>query len=251
MRPTAILQIRTGSTRLPGKMLMPFYGEDSIPSLLIKLLANIFDKDHLIVATTLSPADDAIEQLAEKLEVSCFRGSEDDVLGRFLGAIGQFEADPVIRICADNPFLRLEYILELMHAFEGEEYEYISYMFPDGTPVMKSHIGLFAEIMSAAFLKKIDSFTKEALYREHVTNYVYDHREAFNALFLPVPELLAERRDIRLTIDTAADFQLSSGLYSELCSNRRGFTVAELVEAIDAHPAILEQMKTEITRNSK
>lgn len=249
--PTAILQIRTGSTRLPGKMLMPFYKDSSIPELIIQSIKSVLPPANIVVATTISEKDNPIEELAIKLGVKCFRGDENDVLKRFLDAIEHFNLENVMRICADNPFLRAEYIQTLITKFENSEYEYISFEFPDGTPIMRSHIGLFAEIMTAGFLKKIDSKTDESLYREHVTNYVYEHKDEFKTLFLPVPQPFSNRQDIRLTIDTAGDFDNAKKLFETLHNRNPDFSADELLLAIDSNDELLQSMKAQIALNSK
>jgi spore coat polysaccharide biosynthesis protein SpsF len=148
MKPTAILQIRTNSTRLPGKMRLPFYQQQTIPDLIITRLKPVLGADNLVIATTTSPDDDAVPEMAVRHGIRCFRGSEKDVLGRFLGAVDAFRLKTVIRVCSDNPFLRAEYIQTLIDAFSEETCDYATFEFPDGTPIMQSHIGLFAEIMT-------------------------------------------------------------------------------------------------------
>lgn len=251
MKPTAILQIRTNSTRLPGKMRLPFYEQQTIPDLIITRLKPVLGADNLIIATTTSADDDAVAEMAAQHGIRCFRGSEKDVLGRFLAAIDAFRLKTVIRVCADNPFLRAEYIQKLIDAFSEGTYDYATFEFPDGTPVMQSHIGLFAEIMTAEFLRKIDAVTADPFFHEHVTNYVYTHRPDFRTLFIPVPPPVNIRRDIRLTIDTRADFDHLASLYSAMVNRNPEFTVDELIAQIDRTEGLLPSMKREIDRNSK
>lgn len=251
MKPTAIIQIRTNSKRLPGKMIRPFYREQTIPDLIIERIEPLFGADHIVVATTTSSLDDPIREMAGRHGVKCFSGSEMDVLGRFLGAIDLFELKKVIRICADNPFLRAEYLSLLMDSFDSDELDYATFAFPDGTPIALSHIGLFAEMMTAEFLRKINQITQDPFFHEHVTNYVYTHRDEFRTRFIPVPEPVNLRRDIRLTIDTATDFENLAILYKHLRERIPGYSVQELVHEIDTTPGLIESMQREIARNTK
>jgi spore coat polysaccharide biosynthesis protein SpsF len=116
---------------------------------------------------------------------------------------------------------------------------------------MRSHIGLFAEIMTADFLRKIAEKTTAPLYREHVTNYVYEHRNEFKTLFLPVPPPFSQRKDIRLTIDTPGDFDSIQKLYAELHHQNAHFSAIQLLEAIDQNPLLIKSMKEQIELNSK
>jgi spore coat polysaccharide biosynthesis protein SpsF len=250
-RPFAFLQIRTGSTRLPGKMLREFSGGKSIPVIMLHQLKKIIPAEHIVIATTVSPMDDPLAEMAIQQGVQCFRGDENDVLQRFIDAADFVKADFILRICADNPFLQNRYIEDLIVAFENSDYEYISYEFPDGTPIMRSHIGMFAEIMSMDFLRRISGFTREPFYHEHVTNYLYDHRDRFNAHFLPVPAPLCFRRDVRLTVDTEEDFKNLSELYTALCQTDGSLEAENLITEIDRRPRLLEYMQQEIRRNAK
>jgi len=251
MKTAAILQARTGSTRLPGKMMMPFFGNQTIPDLIIANLKKVLEPDQIILATTTEPGDDAVAVLAEKQGIRVFRGDTNDVLKRFLDAARQFELTDVIRICADNPFLSSTYVQFLMNEHSQGTTDYVTFAFPDGTPIMKAHIGLFAEIMKVSFLKDIAARTDEKLYREHVTNYVYENRHLWKTRFLPVPEPFSGRKDIRLTIDTAEDFKNISELFSKICPEGKEAAPEAIIRGIDNTPGLKERMKAEIDKNSK
>ena len=97
-----IIQARTGSTRLPSKMILPFYGNDGILSILLSRLTQCKLADSIIVATTSSSPDDAICDLVREHRVKCFRGDENDVLDRFIQAARYYGISKIIRICADR-----------------------------------------------------------------------------------------------------------------------------------------------------
>lgn len=251
MKTAAILQARTGSTRLPGKMLLPFFRDQSIPDLIIANLKKVLKPDQIILATTTEPGDDALAVLAEKHGIRIFRGDTNDVLKRFLDTAERFGLTDVIRICADNPFLSSAYVQRLMDEHTKGQTDYVTFAFPDGTPIMKAHIGLFAEIMKVSFLKDIAARTDEKLYREHVTNYVYENRQLWNTRFLPVPEPFSGRKDIRLTIDTAEDFKNVSDLFVKICPDGKEATPEAIISGIDNTPGLKERMKAEIDKNTK
>ena len=100
-----IIQARTGSTRLPQKMILPFYENEGIFSLLLKKLTITFDKNDIILATSVNENNDVLVEIAERYGIKYFRGSENDVLQRFIDAAKEFNAENIIRVCADNPFL--------------------------------------------------------------------------------------------------------------------------------------------------
>ena len=123
-----IIQARTGSTRLPRKMILPFYENEGIFSLLLKKLTSAFDKNDIILATSVNENNDVLVEIAEKYGINYFRGSENDVLQRFIDAAKEFNAENIIRVCADNPFLDIFYIELLIEKFEKFNCDYLSYI---------------------------------------------------------------------------------------------------------------------------
>ena len=99
-----VVQARLGSTRLPGKILKPFYGNQSILDLMVHKLSAI-SNIPVIIATTNSVINEPIEKKALALGVKCFRGEENDVLKRFIDVAEYFDIQGIFRICSDNPFL--------------------------------------------------------------------------------------------------------------------------------------------------
>jgi spore coat polysaccharide biosynthesis protein SpsF len=99
-----VIQARMGSSRLPGKVLMPI---GNIPMLLflIRRLENIFLKKDIIIATSIRTENDAIVDLCEKSEVQVFRGDELNVYERYSSICTKYDTDNIIRLTADNPAL--------------------------------------------------------------------------------------------------------------------------------------------------
>ncbi len=249
MKTGLIIQARLGSTRLPGKMLAPFSGEKSILELLIMRLKKHFEVDEFVIATTTSKKDDPIVLLCSKLGVNCFRGDENNVLDRFIKAAEKHNFSTIVRICADNPFLLMKEIQLLIENFDHMAHDYQSFSFESGTPVIKSHIGLFGEITTLETLKKVATRTTEELYCEHVTNYIYANKDNFRVNFLVLSSELKNREDIRLTVDTKADFELTQKLYQEI--DQENFNIKSLLKAIDNNEQYREIMTSEIKRNTK
>lgn len=250
-----LVQARLGSTRLPGKMQLPFFQGLTIPQIILERLKSVVPAESIVLCTTNSPDDDALVELAKVCGVQCFRGSENDVLQRFLDAADTHHFQNVIRVCADNPFLSQTYIARLIEVFNAAPCDYLSFAFHDQTPIMKGHIGLFAEIMRVDFLQRIAEKTSDPLYREHVTNFVYTNTDLFDARFLPVPEPFFDRKDIRLTIDTFADFkyvqELFEKAYKDSDSLRKDIEINKLFALIEASPDLLQRMSREIEKNQK
>jgi spore coat polysaccharide biosynthesis protein SpsF len=252
-----LIQARTGSTRLPGKMTRLFLNGKTIPWLLITKLKQRFEADSIVLCTTESEGDDALVELAFELGVRCFRGHENDVLQRFIDAADGFGFDTVYRICADNPLLRLDGLAMLEEAFNAEPLDYVTLCFADGTPIMKGHIGLYAELMRVDFLRDIARRTEAPIYREHVTNFVYENRALYATRFVTMPEQVASRYDLRLTIDTETDFTLVAELCQRLLLHDpetdavNDPSLEHLLEVIANYPGAIDKMKAEISQQRK
>jgi spore coat polysaccharide biosynthesis protein SpsF len=249
-----ILQARTGSTRLPGKAVLPFFEDKGIFQIIAENLKTKFPAEKIILATTEKPADDRLVEIAAMTGIRVFRGSETDVLDRFIKAAKKCEADTIIRVCADNPFLLPEAVQTLIEASEKSEADYISFCTENGTPVIRSHWGLFAEAVKLSALERVAATTALPLYHEHVTNYMYEHRDGYTIQLIGLPAIFTGKKDFRFTLDTPADFELLRDLYLNLFRKHKAgyFSPGQLFSYLENEGrAIHGEMKIQIERNAK
>lgn len=251
---------------MPAKILLPFDGEQTILDIMLKKIKRDNPGLRVIVATTVNSSDDVIERKAMAHGVDCFRGSEDDVLSRFMGAADRFGVGRIIRVCSDNPFMQTASFAELFRASDAcFGADYVAFAFPDGRPTIKSHLGLYAELVKTDALRRVMKATEPAegpgdksmpeaerkLYREHVTIYLYTHPESFKLRYLPLPKELQDRTDIRLTLDTPSDFSLLQELYKKLEASSSLNSLPALLDLVDSNPEYGKIMKININQNSK
>lgn len=251
-----ILQARTGSSRLPDKMLMPFYGYKGILEILLTRIRQTFppDFENIVVATTNKQNDDRIEQLCAQMCIKCYRGDENDVLGRFIAAAEKVGAHKILRVCGDNVFLDSQALLSLYERFDNSSYNYMSFITCRGIPSIKTHYGFWAEAVTLDSLRTVAIKTSEKLYHEHVTNYIYTHPEYFNLHFIPISSTIQNiesYKNLRLTIDTATDFKISQQVYGDLMDNNLEITTENILRYLEAHPYLFDLMKKVINENSK
>lgn len=249
-----IIQARTGSTRLANKILLPFSGEERIIDILLERIKASCPGMPVVVATTVRAQDEVLARVAEEHGVLCFRGSEDDVLGRFIGAAECYGIDRLIRVCSDNPFLQTDTFPAFFREHDrlaGEAPDYLSYGFADGTPVIKSHLGLFSELTTLEALRRAARLTDAKLDHEHVTIYLYTHPAEFRVRLLPLPAALEGRRDLRFTLDTPDDFALLQQLYAEASAPGGGRDYETLLKLVEQHPDYRERMLRNIGLNEK
>jgi hypothetical protein len=249
MQVSFIIQARVGSSRLPNKILLPFYNDKCILGLLVEKLKQIPDT-QIIIATSTNPENDVIAEFCKKFEVNCFRGSENDVLKRFIDAAEAYKADKIIRVCSDNPFIELESIKRIVDRGTKSDADYISFNI-NGNPSIKTHFGFWTEFVTLDALKRVNQSTDESIYHEHVTNYIYTHPENFTIEWIDGPNCLNNRDDIRLTCDTSSDFNSSKEIYQNLCKSNPYPKISEIVNYLESHEEYLTKMKEQIKRNTK
>jgi len=251
-----IIQARTSSTRLPNKILKPFYENKTILKIMIDKLnrCNI----PLIVATTTNIKDNIICSVCDDLNVKYYRGSEENVLERFINAAIHFDIDIIIRVCSDNPFLDEQLINNLVNDFMNlkDKPDYYSYTLDGSKPVIREHIGTFSELVTLKALQKINKNNNKKLYQEHVTNYIYDNNEKFSLSLIETPKYISEnklKQNIRLTVDTQKDFELLSVLYSEVRSKYgEHFSLKNTINyLIKNENRFIDKMKKLIINNPK
>lgn len=246
-----IIQARLGSTRLPQKMIIPFYSSKGILETIISRIIQRKFNFPIILATTANPKDDVIEKIASDAGIKHFRGSEDNVLDRFIKAGEQYKIDKIIRICADNPFLDLNALEYLAKSFINRDVDYWCYALSDNTPTIKTHYGFWAEGVKLSALKKVKDYTKDSLFLEHVTNYIYSNPNNFSIHFEPIEKIIEEQQSIRLTVDTQEDFKLCQKVYSSLISNKIPITSIDITNYIKSQIEVLELMNLGQTKNTK
>ncbi len=244
-----IVQARLGSTRLPGKILLPFFNGKSIIDILIDKLKSIDENTNVILATSTNTINDALVDTI-KDKIIRVRGSENDVLNRFIQAAKENNVNKIIRVCSDNPFLDIEGLKQLLEYSKQTSADYVGFRI-NNKPSIQTHFGFWAEYVSLKALQKVDSLTQEKLYHEHVTNYIYTHSDSFNIEWLDTPQFINGRDDIRLTIDTQADFDNAKTIYKALNEINPKFTLEDIVKYLDNHTEYLQSMKQQIIKNQK
>ncbi|MGI4863284.1 MAG: cytidylyltransferase domain-containing protein [Janthinobacterium lividum] len=236
-RVLALIQARLGSSRLPGKSALPLPlsalgAENTILGHVVGRARQAALVREVIIATTTQPLDDPLAALAAQLGVGVFRGDEQDVLGRFAGALARAEpAGVLVRLTADNPALDPAFLDAAVahHLATGADYTYTN-----GLP-----LGTNIEIISTSALQKAHREARQPDEREHVTPYLRRHPELFQleTLALTVPPAVAA---LRLTVDYPSDYALLSLLFNELGPDFSLTDSAGLPALLARHPWLVD-----------
>jgi spore coat polysaccharide biosynthesis protein SpsF len=213
----AFLQARMGSTRLPGKVLMPIHGQSMLERAIRRLRASTAI-DEVAVLTTRLREDDVVVAEAQRLNAQIHRGPEQDVLTRFYEAAEKFQPDIIIRATADNPLIEIDSIDRIVEALCSKG---LDWCMEKDLPY-----GAATEALTAAALAKVHFKAKESHHREHVTLYIKEHTEEFRQLLLYPPDLLRYPQ-VRITVDTPEDFLFMDQLIGMLPKRRRPQPLSE------------------------
>ena len=230
MNPIAIIQARTGSKRLPGKVISRL-SDHNVLTYVVKRCQQSKLLKNIIVATSNKGRDDCIEDLSQKIGVKLYRGSEEDVLKRFAEAAKLFKANPVIRICADSPLIDPVIIDETIDIFINNTFDYVcNNNYPRG---------MSAEVFTNKALQYayMNTSERENHYREHVTTYFVDSPNLFHLFFKEPPEYYKRKEDIRLCVDEQEDLDLARIIYKHFYP-REDFTLKEIISFLDQNPNI-------------
>ena len=245
-----IIQARMGSTRLPGKILKPFYGGKTLLETLLENLHKVSDV-KVIVATSVNKNNDQLESFLRERNELVYRGSENDVLDRFIKAAEENNVEGIVRICSDNPFMDWQGVAKLVEKAKTSDADYIGFRINE-KPSILTHFGFWGEYVTLNALKRVYSTTDLGTpAHEHVTFHVYKHPEEYKCEWIAGPDFLEGRDDIRLTIDTPDDLQNALKVYSDLKSKDDNFTLKDVVEYLDAHEEIKQSMMKNIFQNKK
>lgn len=242
-----IIQARMGSTRLPNKILLPFFDKKGCLELLINRLKEKI-QIPIIIATSLSENDNQIEELADKLNIKCFRGDEQNVLKRFIDCANTYKINTIIRVCSDNPFLDIESLLNIINSTNESDYE--SYWIND-SPTIKTHYGFWAEKVKTSALDKVYSLTDDSFYHEHVTNFIYGNPDKFSCYFHKIQNEELTHIPLRLTLDTQNDFNTLANLYQKLIDKNIILSINNILKEISTDEKYLVEMEKEIKNNTK
>lgn len=229
MRVELFVQARMGSTRLPGKVLLPVL-EKPLLFYLVERLQRVTGIDACVIVTSYHPRDDVIEAYCKEHKIACFRGPEEDVLTRYYEAAKKRNPDAIVRVTADCPLIDPEGIDAVITAYKKSDpaIDYASNCLERTYPR-----GMDVEIFSLKALEKAFKEAVEAQEREHVTLYFYRHPELFR---LQNIRNSSDESRFRLTVDTEEDYRLIRLLIEHLYPKNPQFTLRDILACLDSHP---------------
>jgi spore coat polysaccharide biosynthesis protein SpsF len=235
-----IIQARMGSSRLPGKVLMPIGGKPAIRHV-IDRACRCGNADKVILATTIDESDDLLAEYCEKNAIICFRGSHEDVLDRYYQAaidIGAKTGDYIVRITGDCPFIDPIVCDEVISLAKTPGVDYasntIEETFPDG---------LDCEVFTFDALLRMHKDAVLQYEREHVTQHISRNKDKFTMRNFRAPE---NHKDERWTLDMPEDYDFLCKVYDGI--GKEFFDMQEMLEYLKLNPE-LKDINSNIKRN--
>ncbi|HYM20948.1 MAG TPA: glycosyltransferase family protein [Candidatus Kapabacteria bacterium] len=232
-----IVQARTGSSRLPGKVLFPLAGEPLLLRMIERVRASELGK-NVVVATTIEASDDPIDELCSTYDIPIFRGHPTDLLDRHYKTAKEFGADIVVKIPSDCPLIDaavIDRVIKYYLTHDGA-FDFVSNLhpatYPDGNDVEIMPI----EILHTAWLDASKDYE-----REHTTPFIWEHPEQFRIGNVLWETELDYSMSHRFTIDYPEDYEFIRRVYDELCSSQKPiFSLTDILELLGQQPEILE-----------
>jgi len=226
-----LIQVRMGSTRLPGKSLMEINGKPMLWHL-IKRVEKSKLIDKIVIATTVEKQDDAIEEFAKKEGIDCFRGSEMDIMDRLYNALKAFNGDIGVRITGDCPLVDHQVIDKLIGYYleHKDEFDIVTNIFPPTHPQ-----GLSVEVFPREILERALNEMNDPFWREWVTVYFYENPDKYRVANIKNEENFAHHR---WTVDYEEDYKFVDAVFSALGPNGEDFTMEDILKFLVKHDEI-------------
>jgi spore coat polysaccharide biosynthesis protein SpsF len=221
----ATIEARMTSSRLPGKVLLPLAGKPALERMIERIKRSKFI-DEIVVATTTNSTDDCIADLCKKNKIGCFRGSEEDVLGRVLGAAKTYNADIIVELTGDCPVIDHRLIDQCIELFFNHQVDYAS-------NIIESTFanGFDVQVFSTSVLAEVDKLTNDPIDRTHVSYYIYKHPERYK-LYNWQAKGDYYWPEMRVTLDEQDDYKLLAEIYDRLYPQNKDFSALDIIKLL-------------------
>ena len=228
MNVVAIIEARMASTRLPGKVMLPVLGKPMLARMVNRVLkAKLLN--NVVIATTINETDNAIWDY--DFGVLKYRGSEEDVLARVLGAARTYNADIIVELTADCPLVDPAMIDKVIADYMMGGADFVYNRLEPGTP-----IGMDVRVFSTDKLAEIAAKTDDPADREHVSLHFWEHQDVYRCRNVATA-LPYWAHTMRLTVDTEEDYELVSRIFEILGAD---CSLSDIVALMAETPALFE-----------
>jgi len=230
LKVVATIEARMGSSRLPGKVLLPVFGKPML-FYLIERLRSVTSIDEIVLATTTKSSDDVLEEFSLKAEVNCFRGSETNVMSRVIGAGASVQGDIIVQITGDCPIIDPRLVEQTIKMFMVNNTAYVS-----NAHIRSYPVGMDVGVFRLNTLKESAALTNDPLDCEHVSLHIRNNPHLFPAIYLVAPPDLYWP-ELGLTLDEENDYVLLKNIINHFGENNYMFSCLDVIQLLKANPA--------------
>jgi len=230
-----VVQARMGSSRLPGKVLLPLAGRPLLERMLQRLQGARLRFD-LCVATSTAVEDEPIRQLCQRIGVPVVGGHPTDLLERHLLAAERLGADVVVKVPSDCPLIDPAVVDEVLGYFahNRERFDFVTNLHPPTWPD-----GNDVEVMSRSVLSLAAKEARRPFEREHTTPFIWDNPQRFRIGNVRWRDGRDLSKTHRFTVDYAEDYQFITRVYEELCTAEKPlFSLGQILELLERKPEL-------------
>ena len=228
-----VIQVRTGSRRLPGKALLEVEGKPMLLRQVERLRAGL-NGLPLVVATSDQGEDDPIEESCKTWRVPCFRGPLDDVLLRFILCARAYKFTHIIRVGGDDPLVDPNCCLSLVREHQEQAVDFLYASHRHGWPY-----GCAAELLSLKALEKARDTTQDKNHLEHTIPFFFEYPEEFSIKAIKAPaEILWP--ELALTVDFPEDLELIRKIFQALGPEGDLFPLSRVIRLLREKPGLRE-----------
>ena len=241
MKVVATIETRMTSNRLPGKVLMPVAGITML-GCLVRRLKVVKSIDCIVLATTVNKADDSLVDLAKELEIEAFRGDENDVMNRVIGAATSVGADIIVEITGDCPVIDPEIVEQTIQMFKANSADYVS-----NAHIRSYPDGMDTQVFRLDTLKRSAAMTDDLLDHEHVTLHIRNNPELFSQVHLVAPPEIYWP-ELGLTLDEYKDYEILKKIIEYFDETNPIFSCLDVVRLLRQNPEWVEINKAVVRK---
>ena len=227
------IQARMASSRLPKKVLMEAAGKPLLEHM-VERLKTVPSVNNIIIATTTNKDDNPVEDLANKLSIGCYRGSEANVLSRVLNATQKFGTDIIVQTTGDCPLIDPDIVEYVIQTYLSNQSDYTSNILERTFP-----IGMDVQVFSRSVLEDVARRTRNPEDLEHVSYYIYKNPDLYKLFNITAPSAQHDP-ELRLTLDTTEDFELIHSIFEALYPHNKAFRLDDILTFLNANSELRE-----------
>ncbi len=225
-----------GSHRLQGKVLRPLLNRPMLAWMIERIRPSRW-ANRILLATTTRPEDDALDLFARQVGIGCFRGSDEDLLGRLSAAARQARAETLVVLLGDNPLVDYRLLDDVVRLHQDGSYDFTTNLTPE-YPFAPSDrprfpVGVRVQVLSRETLTRCERLASDPADREHATRFIAEHPGQFRIGYLEASGAWssAAHPELHLAVNTREEFERMQRIFESCRAQDPQFSVNRAVQA--------------------